>query len=275
LIEFHCKKHHKSDGTPVVTDLELQDYGEALLGEYKPRLLREPGKINPYHFVESYLGASLDYQDIYYREDEGPIAGATVFNDDHILVFDRDARCVRPIEVSAGTILIDNSVMKDGREAYATFTVLHEGSHYCVHPCVYRRDTQQLSLFDLVPASQGAHIVQCRRSAIESPKAKLVTQTDFREHQANTLAAAIAMPRPTFIPYAKELIRSTGFRDGIWVQPMIYDWELDYAYNSMIENLTKTYGVSKAAATVQLKRQGLLISEQDYLQQYSQIAVAF
>jgi hypothetical protein len=43
----------------------------------------------------------------------------------------------------------------------------------------------------------------------------------------------------------------------------------------MIENLTKTYGVSKAAATVQLKRQGLLISEQDYLQQYSQIAVAF
>lgn len=275
MIEFHCTRHHRSDHTPIVTDLELQDYGEELLRDYKPKLLKEPGKINAFHFVESYLEANLDYQDIYYEEDEGPIAGATVFNDDKVLVFDREGQCIRPIEVSAGTILIDNSVMKDGKEKYATFTVLHEGSHFCVHPCVYRRDVTQFSLFDLMRQHEGAHIVQCRRSAIENPKSKLVTQTDFREHQANTLAAALAMPRPTFIPYAKDLIRKEGFKNGIWVEPTLYDWNLDQGLICVVDEIAETYGVSKAATRVQLKRQGLLISEMEYLQQRSQIAVAF
>ena len=63
MIEFNCP-NRKFDGTPVVCDLEVMAYAEAQVGDYKPELLKTPGKINALHFVESYLGAAVDVQNI-------------------------------------------------------------------------------------------------------------------------------------------------------------------------------------------------------------------
>lgn len=279
MIEFHCQRYHRDDKTPIVTDQALQDYAEAVLGDYKPKLLKEPGKINAVHFLESYLGATVDYQDIYYEEGTSPIAGATVFNDDKVLVFDKENMCVRPIEVDAGTILIDNTTMQDGKEGFAQFTHLHEGGHFLIHPAVYRRLNNQLTLFDFgMDSKQGNHVVTCKRSSIggqNEGRSRLVTQEDFREHQANTFAAAIAMPRQTFIPYAQEMIRRAGFSDGVWVESGVLDWDYDLVLSAILERLADTFGVSRAAAKVQLCRQRLYMSQTEYLQQNSQLAVAF
>lgn len=262
--------------TPIVKDTDIQDYAETLLQDYKPKLLREPGKINPIHFVESYLGAVVDYQDIYYPENSPAIAGATVFNDDRILVFDREEKRIKPIEVSANTVLIDNSTMDDGKEGFAAFTVLHEGGHLCLHPAVYRRLDGQLSIFD--DHKDGDYVVCCRKSSLEgngAKRSKLTTQEDFREHQANVFAASIAMPRQTFIPAAQELIRKAGFRNGVYVMPTIMDWDYTFGVSAIEETLSDLFGVSKAAANVQMKRLGLLMPEEQYLEQHRQIAVAF
>ena len=40
MIEFHCKRHHPSDNTPIVYDSEIQEYAETVLGDYKPKLLK-------------------------------------------------------------------------------------------------------------------------------------------------------------------------------------------------------------------------------------------
>ena len=275
MIDFHCKTRHK-DMTPIVKDTDIQDYAETLLRDYKPKLLREPGKINPIHFVESYLGAVVDYQDIYYPENSPAIAGATVFNDDRILVFDREEKRIKPIEVSANTVLIDNSTMDDGKEGFAAFTVLHEGGHLCLHPAVYRRLDGQLSIFD--DHEDGDYVLCCRRSSLEgngAKRSKLTTQEDFREHQANVFAASIAMPRQTFIPAAQELIRKAGFRNGVYVMPTIMDWDYTFGVSAIEETLSDLFGVSKAAANVQMKRLGLLMPEEQYLEQHRQIAVAF
>jgi len=279
LIEFHCNCRHK-DQTPIVSDLEIQEYAEAVLEDYKPKLLKEPGKINAVHFLESYLGATVDYQDIYYEENASPIAGATVFNDDKVLVFDRENMCVRPIEVSAGTILIDNDTMKDGKEGFAQFTHLHEGGHFLIHPAVYRKMDNQITLFDLGMLDKtGSHVVSCKRSAIAGQgekKCRFSTQEEFREHQANTFAAAIAMPRQTFIPYAQEMIRAAGFKDGIWVESeKELDWDDMIVLPDIVGKLAETFGVSRSAARVQLKRQNVLMTEKEYQQLHSQLAVAF
>lgn len=277
MIDFHCSSC-KKDGTPVVSDQTVQEYAEAVLEDYKPKLLKEPGKINEIHFLESYLGATVDYQDIYYEEDATPIAGATVFNDDKVLVFDKENMCIHPIEVSAGTILIDNDTMKDGKEGFAKFTHLHEGGHFLIHPAVYRKTDNQLSLFDFgIGQPQKSHVVTCRRSSISGQgekRARLVTEEDFREHQANTFAAALAMPRPTFIPCAQEMIRKAGYADGIWIEDEL-DWQDILGLSCMVERLADIFGVSRSAATVQLKRQHLLMTAKEYQQLHSQLAVAF
>lgn len=278
MIEFHCSRC-KNDVTPIVTDQAVQEYAEAVLEDYKPKLLREPGRINATHFLESYLGATVDYQDIYYEENSSPIAGATVFNDDKVLVFDRENMCVRPIDVSAGTILIDNSTMQDGKEGFSKFTHLHEGGHFLMHPAVYRRVENQLSFFDFGQDSPGSHVAACKRSSIcgssGEKRPRLVTEEDFREHQANTFAAAIAMPRRTFIPCAQAMIRRAGFPEGIWVEDNVMDWDSELGLSCLVDRLAEIYGVSRSAAKVQLKRQRLLMTQTEYQQLHSQLAVAF
>ena len=227
MIPFHCRLRDKTR-TPIIRNEDIWAYAEALAGDYKPSLLKEPGQISAEHFLESYLGATLDYQDIYYAKDERPVAGATVFNDEMIRVFDREGQCTRTISVPAGTIIIDNSTVSSKYKGFALFTALHEGGHFAMHPEVYRRSQRQVSLF--AARQTGSGLVCCRREAIfgERPYSRNLTPEQNREHQANAFAAFVAMPRQTFVPLATELIKNEYFSDGI----LAYDdrdWECQHS----------------------------------------------
>ena len=83
------------------------------------------------------------------------------------------------------------------------------------------------------------------------------------------------MPRSTFTPAAQEMIRNCGFRDGVFVMPDVMDWDYSLGVSAIEESLSSLFGVSKAAANVQMKRLGLLMTEEQYLVQHRQFAVAF
>ena len=269
MIEFRCKLRDKTR-TPIVRNEVVREYAESLVGDYKPNLLKEPGKVNGIHFIENYLGASVDYQDIYYNEGESPIAGATVFNDDRILVFDREGLCVNTITVKANTIILDNATVEEGKDGFANFTALHEGGHFCIHPEVYQHNANQISLF--APVADGSNVVCCRKSTLEGAGGNFnrnLTPEQNREHQANVFAAYAAMPRQTFIPYAKELIRDAGFENGVFIYDD-KDWESDYALEKIVNTLRETYGVSFTAAKIHLKELELLLTKYQWEEKNAQ-----
>ena len=270
MIPFHCRCRDKTH-TPIIRNEEIWTYAEALVQDYKPSLLREPSAINVIHFLESYLGATVEYQDIYYEKGASPIAGATVFNDDLIRVFDREGLCTRCIEISAGTIIIDNATVDTGNKGYEAFTGLHEGGHFVMHPEVYRRNANQISFFE--SPKDGSHVVCCRKNTM-FPRytGRQLTPAENREHQANTFAAFVAMPRQTFIPYASELVRKAGFSEGIFVYDD-RDWESEYALEKICNCLTEAYGVSYTAAKIHLKELGLLMGVQQYEDRKAQLFV--
>ena len=266
MINFTCRCT-KRDGTPVIRDTEIMDYAEQLLNEYRPKMLKEPGKINADHFLESYLGASLDYQDIYYEKES--IAGATVFNDSYVRVFDHKHMSIKDIAVPAGTIIIDNDTLEN--DSFALFTKLHEGGHFCLHKSVYCINADQINIFN---TEQDNCALACRKSSIGYRRGRLVTDHDFREHQANTFAAAIAMPRPTFIPMVSYMIKSRGFRDGVWVQTdeSIFNGNLELNY--MAEQIAHCYGTSRTATKVHMAKLGLLVHEKDIRSRNRQVGIA-
>ena len=97
MIEFRWSKvDKKNNNTPIIKDAELDDLAEMLLNDYKPLLLKEPRKIKYESFLESYLGANLEYQHIYYEEDEGQIFGVTAFNKERLKIFDQDNLSTSP-----------------------------------------------------------------------------------------------------------------------------------------------------------------------------------
>ena len=258
MIEFVCP-NRKYDGTPVVTDLEVMAYAEAQIRDYNPELLKVPGKLNFMHFVESYLEAPVDVQDIRFVVPGAEISGVTVFKDAMITVMENGARVEK--EFAAGTIIIDQGVITRD-DSYTAFTTCHEAGHYCMHYPFFCGQ-------DVIAARSGRRgnfmdKVMCRSTVIGADKHenRKWTDQDFMEHQANVYGAALLMPRQSFVPFVQELNRKAGHPDGVFIRPhldpyyRLRHWFIDL--KRIGETIAETYGVSDAAAFVHMKRCGLI-----------------
>ena len=266
MIKFRCFKRHP-DGTPIIRDADIVKFAEAQLRDYRPELLEVPGKIDPIHFIERYICANIDFQDIYYEEGASPIAGATIFNDEEVRVFDRDNMCIKDIPVKAGTIIIDNSTINDKNEGFARFTGLHEAGHLNMHPAVYCRTPSQMSMF------AARSFVLCKRETMELGRRCLVTQEDFREHQANVYAAALEMPERPFTKLTLSLIKKYDIgmdRNNVLVKPYGLNYDFEVGLVRILSELAETFGASVQAVRIKLQARGFLLTQQEYIQRYNQ-----
>ena len=265
MIQFRCDRWDSTD-TPVLSNNEIRARAEALVGDYKPALLRRPGRVNGIHFLESYLGATVDFQDIYYDEGEPPIAGITVFDTDRLRVFDRERLRTRLITVKANTVLLDNATQAEGKEGFGNFTALHEAGHLWMHPRAYRRyPAFGQNILCCRRSDPGENSICCRKTTIGIPLprgGRRLTPAQAREHQANVFAAYVMMPRHTFLPLAKQLIREEGFADGILID--YEDWETDSILDRIAKQLTEIYGVSATAAKIHLRDLNLILNYHIY-----------
>ena len=115
----------------------------------------------------------------------------------------------------AGSIIIDSFVM--GREdGYSQFTICHEGGHLCMHYPAFSGQK-------ILAARSVMDKIMCRSSVMDTDRqeSRKWTDRDFMEHQANMYAAAVLMPRHTFVPIVMDLNRKAGYKDGIFLRPRI------------------------------------------------------
>lgn len=262
MIEFRWSKVDKKNyNTPIIKDSEIDELAEMLLRDYKPQLLKEPRKVKYEHFLESYLGANLDYKHIYYEENKERILGVTAFNREKLPIFDRENMCIDEIILNKNSIVLDLYVTEEGREGLELFTGLHEGGHLWMHPGVFIECEMQASLFgndgELRP------VICCRKADIENfgKSGDNRTKDKWREHQANYFASAIAMPGATFIPLVQEVLISRGITDGRIIEDAGYD-EYFLAKEVLPDILVDTYGVSRTAAYVKLRKFGFVVDQE-------------
>ena len=252
MIKLHCTRFDVK-GVPVLSDSDIEKFAYYVLQDYKPGLLREPGKINYAHFIESYIGANLDYQDIYNEDPDKPIFGMAVFNEGEIKVFDRERQCVKNIWVDGRTIVLDNFVMREGKEGLARFTGLHESGHLLLHA----GDYAGIEFFEY---DESVPFIACRSEGIEGLPTRKIRRSpaDWKERQANYFAACVAMPISTFIPFVRQVLRS----QGVWrsVLSIGLDDDTDYLARDLLpETIAENYGVSKTAAYIKLLKCGIVI----------------
>jgi len=247
---------------PILSNREIDDYAHALLEDYKPKLLREPGRINYQHFLESYLGMQILFYDIYTDDPNKPILALTAFKEGRVKVFDRDNECVKKIVVPARSVIMDNSVMDDRKEYLALFTGMHESGHIVMQWHVYTGETFDGEPFD--PDydwdSDIEPIVYCRRNSIEnkSMARKNPTAEEWREHHADYFAAAITMPNKTFKPFVTRLLREHSYYRSTITLGRDEDFDI-LALDLLPDAISEIYGVSKRAAQIKLKTSGFVI----------------
>ena len=264
MVRFNPRRVDRGNhNTPILYDREIDDFAQEVLADYKPELLREPGAINFQHFLESYLEMRIDYKDIYSDDPDRPVLAMTAFNRGRIKLFDRENECVKKITVPARTVVIDNAVMEPGRECLALFSGMHEGGHIFMHWHVYTGETFDGEVFDpdYMPDEELGSLVCCRRENIESKGGakRIRTAEEWREHHADYFAAAITMPNATFKAFVRGLLRENGYYKS--AVTLGRDGDLDILADDILPDaISDTYGVSKRAARIKLRKTGFVLS---------------
>jgi hypothetical protein len=80
-VDFRTKKN----GVPILSKDEIEYIAEAVLRDYKPELLDNPGVMDVEHFSECYASLEMDYKDLTH---DHSILGMTVFNNCYIPVYE-------------------------------------------------------------------------------------------------------------------------------------------------------------------------------------------
>ncbi len=194
-------------------------------------------RIEPEILIEKVLGLNIDYQ---YLSDDGSILGLTSFCEMGIQVYENDDSEAFYF-LDGKTVLVDKRLKEDiTLKGRCNFTAVHEAGH------------QILKM--LYPKEYGN--TQAKRlhfyrmdSEIKKPIA------DWEEWQANTLGAAILLPKQL----VKQAMEIFGLGERMRLLNKIYaprDYE---KFCAMADFL----GVSKTALAIRLKYFGML--EMDYL----------
>ncbi len=250
MILVDCRT--KKNGVPVLSRDEIECIAEAVLQDYKPKLLDNPGELDVEHFLECYAAAEMDYKDLTHDQS---ILGMTVFNNCYIPVYENGKE--KEIPVDEGTIIVDNSLLEKDQLRRGRFTLGHEVSHWILHRRIFMVNKNQLLLFNDLEGEKQP-LIKCRTTDIESVgKKRLVTDDDWIEWQANCMASALLMPKKAFTKAVEGKFKSAGIRDGYYLRGT--DCIMDLWADGLAYDLADIFEVSVTAAKIRLENLEFII----------------
>ena len=230
---YHPVFRAKRNSVPIVSKKDLDYIGERLVGDFCPKAMLQPTEIDIDRFVERYLGMKLDYQ---YLSHCGCYLGMTVFNDtDKVPIYNPERNRAEYMSASAGTLLVDSSLLEESQEHRYRFTVGHEGGHQVLHAGYFGYDPNQISFLD-----DRAPMVQCRIDTRNAPRKPVRewTDQDTMEWQANYIASAVLMPERMVARVVDKVQQGN--------------------YAEMILLVSEAFNVSLEAAQIRLKDMGFI-----------------
>ena len=149
------------------------------------------------------------------------------------------------IELNAGDILIDMSLSGTRNAPRRRFTLAHEVSHWILHRSYHSPTNQKYEFRKPYKVSLGKDI--------EHNFKRFETENDREEWQANSLAAALLMPKIAFMKTAlQEIERMYGYEQ----YPLISDGTEEY--KEVIQRISAVYNVSMQATEIRLDQLNML-----------------
>lgn len=267
IAPFSPPMGYDAHKVPIASNAQIGAYAEAVLGQYRPELLKTPGAVDGLHFLEYFLGLSVEYQDIFTAR-KPRILGCSCFSDAVLPVVDRSGAAaeVRFRKFREGTVIIDEKP-GCGAERYSErFTQLHEAGHWLLHGFYFRS----------LPAGSGkecsfgsgASGARCVCSAEDifggasASRREKPKYYGMLEHQANVFASHFALPGSTVVPFAEERILALGYREGILEHQSAPEFDDEDLINlkQLLRLVSEVYGVSEKTAEIRLRELGLVRS---------------
>lgn len=241
MIELSFKR--KENGVPNIYRKDIEEIATSLIEDYNPQLLTNPQEMDIDHFVEFYMGMNLDYQ---YLSSDCRYLGMCIFNDTNkIIVFNPEERKAEYFSASAGTVLLERSMVYDPKQEHRTrFSLGHEAGHYILDKDYYLCHPDQLYLFDK-PANPEP-MVKCKIADIEGNyrgNPRNWDDSTRMEWQCDALSESLLMNKKSVSILMKELGR-------------IQDEETLNIIR--VKEMVRLYNVSYKAAELRLRHLGFV-----------------
>ena len=240
---------------PYITNDALDEYAEAVIRDAVPEALTAPCALDAAWFVEFYLGLDVIYKRL--RNDR-KILAMTAFNAGPVQIFDEETGEPDAIYVRKGTVIIEPSLALARNIHRHRFTYMHEGAHWLIHRKAFAVDNPCGS----VGKFENPYLAAKEGRIDYSRKQSECTDSERIERQADFLASALLMPKPTLrMAYRKffsfydekprRVIRGKSTLDNCWAI-------------QLPQYVSKIYNVSPRAALIRLEKLGAIVDRPQY-----------
>ena len=237
----------KQNGMYLLKKTDFDDIADMVLKEYMPGVLHYPKATDVDYLAEECFYLEIKHENI---TPNGAVLGMIAFADTEFNTVGMNYED-RTIELAEGTMLIDMSLIGRENRARNRFTKAHEVSHWVCHRSVHSPSQGHYEF----RRNKSAYVA-CRTENIEQYKKHTQskkTEEEWEEWQADSLAAALLMPKDTFQIVFAEAMRN----QGIWRGYLIAGVDNDKA-RKVIEELMYVFGVSFRAAQIRMVHLGMI-----------------
>lgn len=255
MIDLQFK--YGANNVPRLSNSEIEQHTLQILKDYhEGDLLVRPQPIDVDDFVEQYARLHIDYADLSHKHF---IWGRMVFNNTLVVVWDEECQQADERPVEANTILIDNSLLKEGNEHIYRSTTMHECGHSVYHEeyfcldnsdspqhllaqgkCPYTRCRDRDVIGEMLPASAGR-------------KRRLYTDHEWLEHHAKYFSAAMLMNKKAM----GKLCHSKA------TKAFCFDGFPHFENDALIYLVSKSFNVSPTSAKIRLQQLSLYLPGAD------------
>lgn len=245
---MQLRYRQKDNGMYILSKNDIEEIAIDILREYSPKNLEYPMPLDTRDFLEGYLGLTVKQK--YIGTLNSGILGLIVMNDfAEIPSYDI---MLKPtvLEETYGTVLITPWLMGKENIPRKRYTEIHEGAHFILHKEYYSKNANATAN----RSSNPFNYIACRRVEINNSK-NLSTDVDWMEWQADSLAAALLMPKDVFKNFAKTKIRNWGFQNDYIV--LQSDRDKLYAYE-VISDMASKFNVSYTSAQIRMRHLGII-----------------
>lgn len=237
---MELKYPQQANGMYVLTANDIERVATGVLGEYFPCNLDYPIPLSTEELFEK-LGLMVKHKFLGVPEHE--ILGVTVMGDSaKVPAFDSRMGPIL-LEETYGTVLINVELCCAKQAARRRYTEVHECSHWILHRPYY----------DSLPRVGDSRFVACR--TVENYGQRARTDAEWREWQADRLAAAMLMPRDVFYDFARDELKKAGASRGYLVEGQSRDRQI---FNDTITPIADRFRVSKRAAQIRMVHLNLI-----------------
>lgn len=212
-----------------------------IMKEYLPDSVDKIGEVDIYYLIKECLFLNVRSKNI---AADKSVLGLIAFEDAKVPCYDLSYRPIE-LDLNAGDILIDMSLSGNRNIPRRRFTLAHEASHWILHRSYHSPTNQKFEFRKPYLKTYGKDL--------ERRFTGFKTENDEEEWQANSLAAALLMPKIPFIEYALNEIQRIFGEEADF---LIDDQSEDYVI--AVENIASMFNVSRQAAEIRLEQLGLL-----------------